>query len=258
MPIAHRATLRQERIEMATASPSDKPQRDWKIVPQGDRCLILAFGSGVDPAVSRRCIAAAEALRAAGLEGVRDIVPTYNSVAVHHHPGAGARQARSLAQEIDERLRRAFTEGFEAPAPKQVDIAVCYGGEYGPDLPQVAAHCGLSEAEVVRLHSAATVRVLMLGFAAGAPYLGLIDERLDIPRRSSPRVSLAAGSVAIANRQTMIYPESSPGGWHIIGESSVTLFDPHAEPPTLLAPGDSVRFVPVSEQEFLAARERRS
>lgn len=242
---------------MAAASPSDQSLRDWKIVPQGDRCLVLVFGSGVDPAVSRRCIAAAAALRAAALEGVCDIVPTYNSVAVHHHPHAGTRQTHALSQEIDERLRQAFKEGFEPPAAKQVDIAVCYGGEYGPDLPQVAAHCGLSEAEVIRLHSAATVQVLMLGFAAGAPYLGLIDERLDIPRRSSPRVSLAGGSVAIANRQTMIYPESSPGGWHIIGASCVTLFDPHAEPPTLLAPGDSVRFVPVSEQEFRAARQRR-
>lgn len=242
---------------MAAASPSDESQRDWKIVPQGDRCLIVALGSGVDPATSRRCIAAAAALREAGLAGVRDIVPTYNSVAVHHHPGTGTRQPQALAQQIDERLRQAFESGFEAPPSKQVDIAVCYGGEYGPDLAQVAAHCGLSEAEVVRLHSAATVQVLMLGFAAGAPYLGLIDERLDIPRRSSPRVSLAAGSVAIANRQTMIYPESSPGGWHIIGASCVTLFDPHAEPPTLLAPGDQVRFVPVSEQEFRAARERR-
>ncbi|OWT59024.1 5-oxoprolinase subunit PxpB [Candidimonas nitroreducens] len=242
---------------MASASLSDTPPRDWKIVPQGDRCLILRFGSGIDPAVSRRCIAAAAALRAAGLEGVRDIVPTYNSVAVHHHPGADARQARALERAIDQRLQQVFGGGFEPPAARQVDIAVCYGGAYGPDLPQVAEHCGLNEAEVVRLHSAATVQVLMLGFAAGAPYLGLIDPRLDIPRRSSPRVSLPAGSVAIANRQTMIYPESSPGGWHIIGASSVTLFDPHAEPPTLLAPGDSVRFVPVSEQEFLAAQERR-
>ncbi|MBV6305775.1 5-oxoprolinase subunit PxpB [Candidimonas humi] len=239
---------------MATARLSDQPQQDWKIVPQGDRCLILVFGSGIDPATSRRCIAAAAALREAGLDEIRDIVPTYNSVAVHHHPCADTRHSPALAQKIDERLRQAFTGGLEPGAARQVDIEVCYGGEYGPDLPQVAEHCGLSEADVVRLHSATLVQVLMLGFAAGAPYLGLIDQRLDIPRRSSPRVSLPAGSVAIANRQTMIYPESSPGGWHIIGATKATLFDPSAEPPTLLAPGDSVRFVPVSQEEFRAAR----
>lgn len=245
---------------MHAASVPDSPAPDWKLVPQGDRCLIAIFGSGIDPATSQRCIAAAAALRAAAIAGVSDVVPTFNTVAVHYHPlpGDAGKRLRHMAEAIDERLRQALGAGrLASPASRQVDIPVCYGGEHGPDLSQVATHCGLSEAEVVHLHSAAPMHVLMLGFAAGAPYLGLLDERLAIPRRSSPRLALPAGSVAIANRQTIIYPERSPGGWHVIGACAVTLFDPLRQPPALLAAGDTVRFVPVSEGELQACRERR-
>ncbi len=229
----------------------------WRIVAQGDRTLLVIFGTHIDTAVGQRCIAAATALRAAGIKGISDIVPTFNTVAVHYQPrvfGANTR-FKHLAAEIDKLLSSALIDHPQAIVSRQVEIPVCYGGEYGPDLSDVAAHCRLSEAEVIQLHSAAPVYVFMLGFAPGAPYMGIHDEKLAIPRRSTPRTAVPAGSVAMANRQSIIYPNQLPGGWHLIGASPVRLFDPRHEPPTLLAPGDTVRFVPISGAEFKAMQK---
>ncbi|GAB2890170.1 5-oxoprolinase subunit PxpB [Paralcaligenes sp. KSB-10] len=229
----------------------------WKIVPQGDRTLLLIFGTQIDVETGQRCIAAAAALRAAGIKGIGDIVPTFNTVAVHYHPLAfeANTKFRHLAIEIEKLLGKALAGGPQAYTARQIDIPVCYGGQYGPDLADVATHCGLSEAEVIRLHSETPAYVFMLGFAPGAPYLGIHDARLAIGRRNTPRTAVPAGSVAMANRQTIIYPNQYPGGWHLIGTTPVVLFNPQHESPSLLAPGDTVRFVPVSEAEFKALQE---
>ncbi len=217
----------------------------------------MLLGTHIDTAIGQRCIAAATALRAAEIKGITDIVPTFNAVAVHYQPRAfGANiHFKHLATEIDELLSNALIDHSQAVASRQVEIPVCYGGEYGPDLSDVAAHCRLSEAEVIQLHSATPLYVFMLGFAPGAPYLGMHDERLAIPRRSTPRTAVPAGSVAMANRQSTIYPNRLPGGWHLIGASPVKLFDARHEPPTLLTPGDSVSFVPISKVEFKAMQK---
>jgi biotin-dependent carboxylase-like uncharacterized protein len=131
-------------------------------------------------------------------------------------------------------------------------LPVAYGGEYGPDLPAVAGRLGLSEAEVVRLHADATYRVYMIGFAPGYSYLGELPARLELPRLSTPREHVPAGSVAIAGRQTGVYSVATPGGWHLLGRTPVRLFDPEREPPCYLAPGDRVRFVPITAAEFEA------
>lgn len=232
----------------------------WKIVPQGDRSVLLVFGDQINMEIGHRCATAAAALRAARIKGIGDIVPTFNSVALHYQPrefGASINFTQ-LAAEIDKVLGRAFDDGMVAASTRQIDIPVCYGGTYGPDLAHVAEHCRLSEDEVIRLHSESPAYVFMLGFAPGAPYIGVHDEKLAIGRRSTPRTDVPAGSVAIANLQTMIYPNTSPGGWHIIGATPLVLFDPLEEPATLLAPGDTVRFVPIGAEEFLAARHERS
>src|SRR5690606_28650988 len=142
-------------------------------------------------------------------------------------------------------LADALSGGKPAEDARQVDIPVCYGGEHGPDLEDVARHCGLSPQEVIRLHSGTPAYVFMLGFAPGAPYIGIHDPKLAIGRRDTPRTVGPAGSVAIANLQTVIYPNASPGGWNLIGSTPAVLFDPAREPVTLLAPGDTVRFVPI-------------
>jgi KipI family sensor histidine kinase inhibitor len=122
---------------------------------------------------------------------------------------------------------------------------VRYGGESGPDLDEVAALSGLSRGEVVERHAARTYRVFMLGFLPGFAYLGTLDPAIQVPRRTTPRSAVASGSVGLAGAQTGVYPRVSPGGWQIIGRSDVRLFDPGLDPPSRLAPGDRVRFVPV-------------
>jgi KipI family sensor histidine kinase inhibitor len=240
-----------------TRNPSGAAARPWALVPQGDRCLIVVFGDDIDVDTGRRCAAAAAVLRAGALDGVNDIVPTFNTVALHFRPRSGDSEdtGRRLSDDITRLLQAADLGGGTMQPSKEVDIPVCYGGAQGPDLAHVATHCGLTESEVITLHSATPAYVFMLGFAPGAPYIGVHDERLAIGRRSTPRTALPAGSVAIANRQTMIYPNVSPGGRHLIGATPLVLSDPDKKPPTLLAPGDTVRFRPIGTDEFAVLRD---
>jgi len=226
----------------------------WRIQPQGDRCLLVYFGDGIDINTGRLCLAAARMLRQAQLPGVTDVVPSFVAVAVHYRP-AGSQGPRypQLAAQIEQILAQGVTA--DAQAGRRIDLPVCYGGEYGPDLDEVARHAGISADEVVQLHAGPDNLVFMLGFAPGAPYLGVHNERLNIPRRASPRTAVPAGSVAVANRQSVLYPSQLPGGWNIIGATPVALFDPAREPAALLQPGDTVRFVPITPAEFGRLRE---
>src|SRR5690606_5281967 len=136
-------------------------------------------------------------------------------------------------------------------------IPVCYGGEFGEDLDAVARTCGISPEEVIRLHSQSEARVFMLGFAPGHPYIGLFDARLAIGRRPTPRTAVPQGSIGLANRQSVIYPMTLPGGWSLIGRTPLKLFNAYQNPPAQLAAGDTVQFVAISPDEFeyLAAQE---
>lgn len=223
----------------------------WRIVPQGDRTLLLVRDDEITEEGGRACAAIASALRTASIRSVTDVVPTFNSVAVHYQPRlfGSSTTYKSLATEVA-RVFEGVDVASAAAQSRIVEIPVCYGGQYGPDLPDVARHCGLSEDDVIALHSGEPAYVFMLGFAPGAPYIGMHDEALNIARRDTPRTALPAGSVAIANRQTIIYPNVSPGGWHVIGTTPVTMFFPDKNPPTLVAPGDRVRFVPISVDQF--------
>lgn len=229
----------------------DPEHTDWKIVAHGDRCLVICFGTGMDIGTGRRCGAAAAALRTASIRGVSDIVPTFNTVAVHYLPGHFAvnTSVRNLEAEIERVLRRADLDGG-GTGGHLIELPVCYGGEFGPDLADVAQRTGLDEDGVIELHGREPAYVFMLGFAPGAPFMGVHDERFALPRRPTPRTSIPAGSVAIANRQTVIYPNDLPGGWHVIGRTPMTLFDPLREPATLISPGDSVQFVPITPAAF--------
>jgi len=152
-------------------------------------------------------------------------------------------------------MEGALAEG-EAAAPRLGEIPTLYGGEYGPDIGAVAQHNGISEAEVISIHSGADYLVYMMGFLPGFPYLGGMSERIATPRLQTPRPSIPAGSVAIAERQTGIYPVESPGGWRIIGRTPVRLFDPGREPPVGIEPGDYLRFVPVDESGYADVQSR--
>jgi inhibitor of KinA len=233
-----------------SSEPPSSARPHWRILPQGDRCIVVSFGDRIDADLGRTCLAAARKLRDAHWAGVTDVVPSFAAVAVHYRPD-GLGDGPTCAS-LTDRINALLAEGIPADAVggRDIDIPVCYGGDHGPDLANVAQAAGLSPDAVIALHSQRRSMVFMLGFAPGHAYLGVHDEPLNIPRRPSPRTAVPPGAVAVANRQTVIYPSRLPGGWNIIGATPLTLFDPAREPASLLQPGDSVRFVPISPEEF--------
>ena len=223
----------------------------------GDHCLSLDFGDTILVETGLICLAAAEKIRSACLPGVTDVVPSYTSVAVHYHaePLTGLPNFRALSEGLAALIKSGLAPATHAQ--RTIDIPVCYGGEHGPDLSDVAKITGLTDQQVIQMHSAPGSMVFMLGFAPGHPYIGIHDPLFALPRRDVPRTVVPAGSVAIANRQSTIYPTRLPGGWHILGATPLKLFDLARPQPTLLLPGDQIRFIPISPEEFdqLAAKQ---
>ena len=218
---------------------------DRRVIETGDSALLLRIGppesrsqgNPFDADVNRQVIAIADAIRRTRLAGVRDVLPTYRSVAVFFDP---------LEADVDD--LRATLESCEPPEPasgaaREVEVFVVYGGPEGPDLDDVAAFAGCDAATVIERHLSRTYRVFLLGFLPGFPYMASVEPSIAAPRKATPRVSVPSGSVGIAGHQTGIYPTDSPGGWQIIGRTPLTLFDPQRSPPALCAPGDMVRFV---------------
>lgn len=211
----------------------------------GDRGLLVELGNGIDPAVNRRVKQLHRIIARERPHGVVETVPAYASLLVVFDP----------LQASPEALKRLIVGlcDFEDAGPTEdrtvVEIPVVYGGEAGPDLDAVAAHHGLSREDVIGLHTGTVYRVYMIGFTPGFPYMGELPEALDTPRRDTPRTHIPKGSVAIAQRQTGIYPAVSPGGWQIIGRTPVALFDPRKETPSFLTMGDAVRFIPITAEE---------
>jgi len=230
------------------------PTDSESIEPVGDRCLLIRLGTEVDPATSARVHALVRRLREQPIAGVRDVVPAFTTVALHYRPECfGPSPFATLREQLLERLSRPLEAA--ADSGRVVEVPVCYGTadkDYGPDLAEVAQRCGLSPAEVVERHLASAHRVYMLGFAPGFPFIGGLDPTLSMPRRAQPRTRIPPGSVAIAREQTCIYPLETPGGWNLIGRTPLRLFDPAAEAPCRLAPGDTIRFVAIGQADYLA------
>jgi KipI family sensor histidine kinase inhibitor len=175
-------------------------------------------------------------------EAVREVIPGMNNITVI------LRDPQNLALDGIERIQRWWEESEAiVPEPRRIEIPVRYGGDAGPDLQVVAEHNGLSISQVVEQHSSVDYIVYFLGFQPGFAYLGGLAATLQTPRRAEPRLLVPAGSVGIGGSQTGIYPLATPGGWQIIGQTPQKLFNPAGETPTLLAPGDTVRFVPQKE-----------
>lgn len=217
-----------------------------KFLPAGDSAAVMELGVAIDPAINAAVHRWTAAIERAGGEGAADgvleVVPAYASLLIHYDPRltdfAGLRSA-ILALSPD--------AGGEdgSPSGRLVELPTTYGGEDGPDLPFIAENAGMSEVEAVEIHSSADYLVYAMGFSPGFPYLGGLDPRLAAPRLSSPRTLIPAGSVGIAETQTGVYPVASPGGWRLIGRTRTPLFDPTANPPATISPGDRVRFVPM-------------
>jgi inhibitor of KinA len=180
------------------------------------------------------------------IPGVRNLHPAYGSLLVKF-------DALKLCHADLEQIIRGYIlrmEKLPLSEPRLIEIPVCYGAEYGPDLKEVAELHGLTEARTIELHASATYLVYFLGFAPGFAYLGDVAEQLATPRLPSPRKSVPAGSVGIAGRQTGVYPISTPGGWRLLGRTPVKMFQPDRAQMSLLALGDRVRFVPIAPQQF--------
>ncbi|MDQ7821449.1 MAG: 5-oxoprolinase subunit PxpB [Candidatus Eremiobacteraeota bacterium] len=215
----------------------------------GESGTNVVLGSAIDPAINRRVHRLAQSLlRRDDLPSLQ-LVPAYSSLLVHFNPLEISR--RSLEAEILSSMGALGDEGpWEEPS-RTIKVPVLYGGERGPDLGQVAEICGLSTEEVIALHSSVPYRVYMLGFTPGFPYLGTVPEKIAVPRLENPRTEIAAGTIGIAGQQTGIYPVKSPGGWRLIGHTPLAIYDPIRISPFLFSPGDEVRFMAVTREEYL-------
>jgi len=207
-----------------------------------DRSVVVRFGDQICAEARERVRRLLWLLQAKPIPAVRNLNPAYTSLLVTFDP------ARTTHAEIECVLSQYLErlETVDLPGPRLVEIPVCYGGEHGPDLEAVAGHCGLAPAEVIARHAAGQYTVDFLGFSPGFAYLSGLDPRLATPRLEVPRRRVPAGSVGIGGSQTGVYPFATPGGWRLIGRTSLKLFDPEREPLSLLAIGDRVRFVPAT------------
>jgi inhibitor of KinA len=218
-----------------------------RFLPAGDSAIVIELGSEIDPKINDAVFILVELIEAAKIPAVVEMVPTYRSLLVSYDPlvsryGEMIDVLTDISTHIEERAA-------EEQAPRIVELPVVYGGDDGPDLETVAENAGVTVQEVIDIHSGVDYRVYMIGFAPGFPYLGGLDERIATPRLKTPRISVPAGSVGIAESQTGVYPNASPGGWQLIGRTAVQLFDVAKPSPSLITPGSKVRFVPVQSHE---------
>lgn len=205
------------------------------IFPLGENALIVRLSDVLDAKANERARWIADAIEAAGIDQVTDVVPANSSVGVYFSRDSDSAAIRERVTSI---LEGSSTQLLSVP--RQHELPVRYDG---PDLEDVARQTGLSIPEITQIHSAREYQVFAIGFAPGFAYLGELDERIAVPRRSSPRTRVPAGSVAIANRQTAIYPFNTPGGWNLIGKTDARVFDLKRDPASLFQVGDRVRFV---------------
>lgn len=219
--------------------------------------MTLSFGNTPDRVNLERVLAVAAWLDKNPFPGMRDVVTAYSSVTVVYDlymlcRETGLRSGQGYVRDV---LGRAIaqTEAVQRTGVFEgnvLRIPVCYDDEFAPDLPFVMSHAGLSREEVLRLHSAHTYTVYMVGFLPGFPYMAALPEALSVPRKATPASRVEAGSVGIAGVQTGIYPLPSPGGWQVIGRTPQVMFDASRTPPVALKPGDQVCFFPISRREF--------
>lgn len=217
-----------------------------KFLTAGDCALTMEFGAEIDEKINARVKRLCDALKLSPIKGVGEVVPTFRSVLVYYDPSEISFEA--LKKQLSLLVPEQTAEG--AVKARVVHIPVLYGGDAGEDIADVAAHSGLSEDDVIRLHSEREYLVYMLGFLPGFAYLGGMDERLNTPRLKNPRTKILQGSVGIGGEQTGVYPLASPGGWRLIGRTPVKPYDPGREKPFLYNAGDFIKFDPITEAEY--------
>ena len=231
-----------------------------RLYPLGDAAVVLEFGTGISPDTHRAIAAFGAYLAQQSFAGLRETVPAFTTLTVYYDPWQLSENGRYQPYErVAEILRQLLATAPAAEATTEtslVEIPVCYGGGFGPDLEFVAQHTGLTTDEVIALHSNPEYLVHMIGFAPGFPYLGGLDARLTTPRRPQPRTLVPAGAVGIAGPQTGIYSLPTPGGWQLIGRTPLRLFNPEWAAPSRLRAGQHLRFVPIAATEFTRLQQQ--
>ena len=222
--------------------------KDMRILTVGDCAVSVEFGQEISLEINHKVMALKMVLEREPIRGIVELIPTYCSLLIQYDPmelryGQLRDRLEALVTQLDE---------VEMPPKQVVEIPVAYGGEYGPDLGEVARAHNISEEEVIKLHSEPEYPIYMLGFVAGFPYLGGMNKAIATPRKKSPRLKIEAGSVGIAGEQTGIYSVESPGGWQIIGRTPLKLYDVNRNEPVLLKAGQYIKFKPITKEEFRA------
>jgi inhibitor of KinA len=239
-----------------------------EIIPLGDSALVVRVREQFEHAPDEtldEVLRVFQLLQRADIPGVIELAPAYTSVAVFFDPVAVLKTdgaANGVFEQLAKRIRSAIIPASRrhrrrtaARRPRSTEIPVCYDAEFGIDLDRVAEQTNLSEREIMDLHSTCEYRVACIGFVPGFTFLAGLPKKLATPRRDVPRKEIAPGSVGIGAAQTGIYPLRSPGGWNLIGRTPLKLFDPIKDPPTLLCPGDRVRFRAITREEFESLNE---
>lgn len=223
----------------------------FEIQIYGDRGVRVQLGTEISQETNDKIRSFTRLLEKEKITGVIEWIPTYTALSIYYDP------AKVTFNELQEKLTKAYQHlaEVEIPPAEVMTIPVCYGGAFGPDLGFVAKHHGLSEEEVIQIHTGRDYLIYMMGFSPGFPYLGGMSQEIATPRLKTPRMKIPAGSVGIAGEQTGIYPSESPGGWQIIGQTPIELYNPAAKNPILLETGNYIRFQPVSLEEFEAIKQ---
>ena len=213
----------------------------------GDCGLLVEYGDEIDPDINNKVRSMAIVMEKESPKGVLETIPTYRSLLIIYDPGIT--NPAKLEKEILA-LEESLSQ-IKIPSPDTVEIPVCYGGEFGPDIQFVAEHNSITKDDVVRIHSGAEYQIYMIGFTPGFPFLGGLPKVLHTPRLETPRSFVPEGAVGIANNQTGIYPLASPGGWQLIGKTPLKLFAPEHSNPFIYKVGDRIKFKSISAEDFV-------
>jgi inhibitor of KinA len=226
----------------------------YSFSPLGDSALLIELGNCIDADVNETVLKIFDSLSLYQVPGVTDIVPAYSSIAVFYNVDLldHLAEEKTFFEIMVERVSNSLQESTDVflKAPRQIKVPLCIEKDLAPDLEAVASLIKMSATQVVEIFLSKTYRVFMTGFLPGFAYMGELDDRIAVPRRTEPRRNVPEGSIGIAGKQTGIYPVNSPGGWNIIGTTPLKIFDKNAEDPVLFHPGDEVIFYPITAYEF--------
>lgn len=226
--------------------------QNYKIKAAGDSSILINFGNEISPEINKRIAATIHLIKDQKVEGIVDIIPAFCSLLISYDPRAIA--YKNLTSRLKDLLK--IEVSLEDNETIITEIPVCYGGEFGPDIENIAKNAGITVDEVIKIHTSTDYLIYMLGFLPGFTYLGGLDEKIHTPRLANPRVKIPAGSVGIGGSQTGIYPLESPGGWQLMGRTPIKTYDPKRDVPILFEAGQYIRFVEISEDEYYKIEEQ--